>query len=355
MPLKDRLVRMIDTDGPMPVSLFMQICLHDPQEGYYATRPGVGRDFTTAPETSQIFGELIGLWIVNEWESMWRPHPFLLVEPGAGRATMMADALRAMEMTSAGRACLKSMQLHLIEPSPALRGQQYERLLQYTPQFVTLLDDLPDMPAILVANEFLDCLPARQYLRSKRDGKWHERRVGAMNGQLIWGKATEVGVNLDNIPDDINEIEIQTGLESFALSLAAHVQRGNKLRALAIDYGPDDLPPGDTLRAYQEGRQVDPLEHPGAADMTVDVDFTEVHRQALKAGLSVHGPVQQGPFLLALGAEARMQQLVQENPDKADEIYARAAKLIDPAQMGSRFKAICISSKGLGVPAGFPG
>lgn len=352
MTLKERLVRIIEADGPLPVSLFMQTCLHDPKHGYYATRPGLGRDFTTAPETSQIFGELIGLWIVHEWEAMWRPHPFILVEPGAGRATMMADALRAMEMTAAGRACLKSMQLYLVEPSPAMRAEQAQKLANYAPQFAVHLDDLPDFPMILVANEFLDCLPARQFVLSE-DGDWHERRIGEMNGELVWGTDSETGVELKNVPEGAKEIEIQAGLESFALSLAAHVDKGQKLRALVIDYGPDDTSPRDTLRAYQDGRQVDPLQNPGMADLTVDVDFTALKREGLNAGLVVHGTVRQGPFLMALGAEARMQQLVKDNPDMADDIFARAAKLIDPAQMGERFKVMCFSSKGLTSPAGF--
>ena len=336
----------------MPVSMYMQICLHDPTHGYYATRPGVGRDFTTAPEISQIFGELIGLWVVHEWEAMWRPHPFILVEPGAGRATMMKDALRAMEMTAQGRACLKAMQLYLVEPSPALRVMQVERLADYAPQFVTHVDNLPNLPAILISNEFLDCLPARQFVHDG-DGGWHERKVGIAGGELVWGLDREATLPMSAAPMGHEYAEVQPGLETFALSMAAHVENGQKLRALMIDYGPDGLPPKDTLRAFLDGEQIDPLAAPGVCDLTVDVDFAELKRQGLKAGLVVHGAVQQGHFLLALGAEARMQQLIKENPDKANDIYNAAARLIDPAQMGSRFKALCFSSKGLGTPAGF--
>lgn len=343
---------MTETDGPMPVSVYMQICLHDPRHGYYATRPGLGRDFTTAPEISQIFGELIGLWVVHEWEAMWRPYPFTLVEPGPGRATMMADALRAMEMTAQGRACLKAMQLHLIEPSPSLRALQAEKLAQHAPQFLTHLDELPEQPAILITNEFLDCLPARQFVKT-RDGKWHERKIGGGMGELTWGMDGGVITPPVNAPQGHRYLEFQPGLETFALSLAAHPQKGQKLRALVVDYGTDGLPPEDTLRAYFNGKQVDPLADPGLCDLTVDVDFAELKRQAEKAGLVVHGAVPQGQFLLALGAEERMKQLVADNPDRAGDIYERAARLIDPAQMGLRFKAICFSSKGLPDPAGF--
>lgn len=352
MTLLDRLKNMIETDGPLPVSTYMQICLHDPKHGYYATRPGLGRDFTTAPEISQIFGELIGLWIVHEWEAMWRPHPFVLVEPGAGRATMMADALRAMEMTPQGRACLKASQLYLIEPSPALRVTQVEKLSQYAPQFLTHLDDLPDLPAILISNEFLDCLPARQFANRGKD-KWVERKVGYAEGELIFGLDGGAVTLPIPVPDGQTNVEFQPGLETFALSLAAHIEKGQKLRALVVDYGPESLPPEDSLRAFQNGRQVPPLAYPGESDLTVDVDFAELKRQGLKAGLKVHGSVEQGQFLLALGAEARMQQLVRDNPDHADDIYERAARLIDPGQMGARFRVMCFSSGGLPPPAGF--
>ena len=127
----------------MPVSLYMQTCLHDPKEGYYATRPGLGEDFTTAPEISQIFGELIGLWVVHEWIGLGRPAPFSLIEPGPGRATLMVDALRAMAQNSDGRACLEAMELYLIEASPALRKIQTERLAEHTPKYLSVLDELP--------------------------------------------------------------------------------------------------------------------------------------------------------------------------------------------------------------------
>ncbi|MAP94847.1 MAG: SAM-dependent methyltransferase [Ponticaulis sp.] len=351
MPLKDRLINMIELDGPMSVSMYMQTCLHDPKEGYYATRPGLGRDFLTAPEISQLFGEMIGLWVVNEWEAMWRPHPFTLVEPGPGRATMMMDALRAMKMTRAGRECLNSMQLYLVEPSLSLRAEQATKLAEHTPQFVSHVDALPDQATILIANEFLDCLPARQFV--KRGKTWHEKRISAHGNELVWGIDSIQAAKLPNPPEDQNEFEYQTGLETFIESLDAYVDNGLRLRALVIDYGTDDKPPTDTLRAYLEGKQVDPLLAPGASDLTVDVDFAELVRLSKNFGLTAYGPKTQGDFLLAIGAEARMKQLIEENPDRADEIYARALRLVDPKDMGTRFKVMCFSSKGLSPPAGF--
>ena len=352
MALKDRLLRMIRADGPMPVSLYMQTCLHDPKEGYYATRPGLGEDFTTAPEISQIFGELIGLWVVHEWIGLGRPAPFSLIEPGPGRATLMVDALRAMAQNSDGRACLEAMELYLIEASPALRKIQTERLAEHAPKYLSVLDELPDQPALIVANEFLDCLPVRQFVEADSN-KWHERKVGAKDDELIWA----IDKSDDNTPQfdqhDQTGVELQPGLETFALSLAAHLKKAQPLRALIFDYGPDDHPAEDTLRAFRLGKQVDPLAAPGECDLTVDVDFSELRRQAEKAGLVVYGAVTQSAFLLALGAELRMQQLVKAHPDRAQEIFESAKRLVDPADLGTRFKAICLSSEGLGTPAGF--
>ncbi len=352
MSLRDRIKRMIEADGPMPVSLYMQLCLHDPQQGYYATRPGLGRDFITAPEISQIFGELIGLWVVHEWQAIGRPSRFTLAEPGAGRATMMQDALRAMSLTSDGRDCLSAINLHLVEPSDHLRPMQAGRLADYQPQFVSHIDALPHQPTIIISNEFLDCLPARQFVRGEK-GDWHERKVGLADGELVMGVDREAAVEPPSSLPELDTMEYQPGLGTYALSIAALVETDVPVRALAIDYGLDGLPPDDSLRAFRNGEQIDPLALPGESDLTVDVDFAELRRQGEAAGLHVHGTMAQGQFLLALGAEARMQQLVKANPEKAAEIYDAAARLIDPAQLGVRFKAMCLSSEGLPTPAGF--
>jgi NADH dehydrogenase [ubiquinone] 1 alpha subcomplex assembly factor 7 len=348
MTLEDRLVRLIETEGPIPLSAFMQLALHDPQHGYYATRPGIGRDFTTAPETSQIFGELIGLWIVHEWRVMGSPAPCHLVEIGPGTGLLMADALRIASFAG-GEAFEDSVILTLVEPSPVLREVQRERLARYRPAFVSQLSDAPPGPMLLVANEYLDCLPARQFRRDR--GTWRECVVGLTpEGGLAFGLAADEPRTPDGAALTGDVVEVQTGLD---LVVADLVSRTAPLRALFIDYGSPARAPGDTLRAYREGRQVSPLEAPGASDLTVDVDFGRLARLAQKAGLAVTGPSPQGLFLLGLGAQARLTQLVKANPDRADEVFAAAQKLIDPAQMGERFQAICLSSHGLPPPAGF--
>ena len=216
MRLKDRLIRMIETDGPMPVSLYMQTCLHDPQHGYYATRPGVGEDFTTAPEISQIFGELLGLWALHEWQVMGTPSPFTLMEVGPGRATLMRDALRAISGVKAGDEFLKAMKLKLVEASPALRKVQADALSDFEPDFLTQIDDVEDGPLILISNELLDCLPVRQFIRDTEKNSWAERKVGVAEGELIWGAEP-----MDDLPfftPDLNRLkgfELQPGLEVF--------------------------------------------------------------------------------------------------------------------------------------------
>ena len=348
MTLEDRLIRLIETDGPIPLSAYMQIALHDPKEGYYAARPGLGRDFTTAPETSQVFGELIGLWIVHEWRAMGEPSPFRLVEIGPGRALLMHDALKIAAIAG-GQSFLSALQLVLIEPSPALRLLQTERLKRYAPSFASQLSQVPAGAMILVANEYLDCLPVRQF---RRDGaQWRECVIGlSAERKLIMGLAADEPLPPMGTALTGNVVEVQSGLDLITADL---VSRADPFRALFIDYGPVDRAPGDTLRAYREGQQVSPLESPGASDLTVDVDFGRFARLAANVGLDVAGPTPQGMFLLGLGAQARLNQLIQANPDEAEAIYNAAQRLIDPQQMGERFKAICLSSAGLPKPAGF--
>jgi len=348
MTIEDRLVRLIETGGPIPLSTFMQVALHDPQAGYYATRPGIGRDFSTAPEMSQIFGELIGVWLVHEWRALGAPGAFQLVEIGPGRGQLILDALRVAGAVG-GDDFIRAMHLVFVEPSPLLRAALGELFAPVQPLFAPALASVPDGPALIVANEYLDCLPARQFRRT--GGDWRECMVGLAEGRrLVFGLAGDEPRPPEAAALAGNAVEVQTGLD---LVVADLVSRKGPVRALFIDYGPDDRAPGDTLRAYFQGRQVGPLEAPGMSDLTVDVDFGRLARLAAGAGLDVAGPTPQGMFLLGLGAQARLNQLVAANPDDAENVFASARRLIDPADMGARFKAICLSSGGLPHPAGF--
>ncbi len=348
MTIEDRLVRLIETGGPIPLSTYMQIALHDPQDGYYAARPGIGRDFTTAPETSQIFGELIGLWLVHEWRALGGPERFQLAEVGPGRGQMMADALR-VALAVGGDPFADAAELVFVEPSPVLKEALGKMFSPLSPKFVATLAEVPAGPALIVANEYLDCLPARQFRRA--EGGWRECVVGlSEGGRLAFGLAADEPRPPQGTALSGEVVEVQTGLDLLVADL---VSRAAPVRALFIDYGPDDRAPGDTLRAYREGRQVGPLEAPGVSDLTVDVDFGRLARLAQAAGLDVAGPAPQGMFLLGLGAQARLNQLVAANPDDAEAVFTAARKLIDPGDMGARFKAICLSSPDLARPAGF--
>lgn len=334
---------MIRDSGPISVATYMDLCLHDRQHGYYSTRPGLGEDFITAPETSQVFGELLGLWAAHEWQQMGAPDRFTLVEVGPGRGTLMADALRA---TASVNGFHEAANLCFIEPSPVLQSKLRDRFNRFNPSFWEGLETLPtDCPFILIANEWLDCLPVQQYVRV--GDAWHERVIG-----LDDQDALQFGLNVSALPADLEapashkSVEIQPGLKTLAETLRQLLDRTIG-RALLIDYGPTSGPPADTLRSYSKGQQIDPLAEPGASDLTCDVDFARIARLARRQGLQLNGPISQSQFLLTLGAEARLNQLAQQHPERAEELYNRVRKLVDPADMGTRFQAISIGHESL--------
>jgi NADH dehydrogenase [ubiquinone] 1 alpha subcomplex assembly factor 7 len=345
-PLRQRIIDAIRAGGPMPVSLYMLMCLHDPHGGYYATRAGFNVDFTTAPETSQVFGELLGLWAAHEWTAMGSPDPFWLVELGPGRGQMMADMLRA------GRSVpgfAEAARIALIEASPALRRDQEQKLSAHTIRHFSDLEEVPDGPAIILANEFLDCLAVRQFIR---DGNgWRERQVGLQGDDLAFGVGPPAELPPDLLPVG-DSVEATAGLQTVA-ELIARRFRTSPGRALLIDYGPEDRSPGDTLRAFRIGKQVDPLLAPGECDLTVDVDFPRLRRLCISEGLEVFGPIQQGYFLTRLGAQERAKTLAASNPPRAQEIHEGVRRLTAPSEMGERFKVLALAPWRAPTPAGF--
>lgn len=345
--LRARIAEIIASDGPIPVSLYMLMCLHDPWHGYYATRAGFNRDFTTAPETSQVFGELIGLWAANQWFAMGQPRSVQLVELGPGRGTMMRDVLRVAASVPGFRDALS---VSLVEASPLLRKQQLETLSRHAVSHVDTIEQVPAGPTIILANEFLDCLPIRQFVR---DGEqWRERQIGlAADGALAFGLAPPAPLPAD-ISSPQDQIEHAPGLDQIVDVLAARFRQDPGC-ALFVDYGPADTAPADTLRAFRDGAQVDPLATPGEADLTADVDFLRLRRLSEAAGLTAHGPVTHGAFLQRLGARQRSDVLAQANPSRAAEIAQTVETLVSPAQMGERFKALALCSTGLSAPPGF--
>ena len=352
-PLKERLAREIALTGPMTVADYVTRCLHDPQGGYYATRPAIGAtgDFITAPMISQMFGELIGLWAVELWERLGAPERVRLVEVGPGDGTLMADALRAARLAPD---FLRAVDLILIEPSPPLREAQARMLADSDvhPRWVTALDRIEtDAPVILIANEVLDCLPARQFVKTE-DG-WAERCVGVTDeGALTFGlKAITGGFKrptFEVAPGQTVEISDQQAV--FGREVAALVKAASGA-ALLIDYGRARPEAGDTLQALRRHQKVDPLETPGEADLTQWADFPAVLEAAVHAGADVTGALGQGEFLRLLGIEARADRLKDGRPDAAPVIDRQLARLTADDQMGTLFKACAIfSPKSLVVP-----
>jgi SAM-dependent MidA family methyltransferase len=354
MNLKDRLKADIRAGGPMPISRFMSACLHDPHDGYYATRPRLGEDgdFITAPLVSQMFGELLGAWAVETWRRIGRPGRVLLVEAGPGDGTLIGDVLRAGRLDPD---FLAAAELWLIETSAPLLALQQERLADAAlpPVWTENLAGLPaDAPIILLANEFLDCLPVRQFVRTAEGVA--ERAVGlGPAGELAFGLTPLPG---EQLPADAPlgaVIEVSTAQLDFAGELAARiVAQGGA--ALLIDYGRDRAATGDTLQALCRHRKVDPLADPGGADLTAHADFPGVLRAAEARG-AASDILDQGEFLRRLGIEARAQALARARPDRAEAIARQLARLVDDDQMGRLFKAACLYGADQPPPPGFEG
>ena len=347
MGLIDRLKAEIAATGPMSVAAFMERCLHDPRDGYYATRPALGPDgdFITAPLVSQMFGELIGLWAVETWSRMGAPADFDLVEIGPGDGTLIADVLRAARLAPA---FLQAGRLVLVERSAPLKALQ----LQKAPRarHVEALSELDGArPLIVIANELLDCLPVRQYLRAPQG--WAERRVGLdVDGKLGFGLSP--APRPSDAPEDTPEGQIwedAAAQAAFAAELAALIgQKGGA--ALLIDYGRAAPGFGDTLQALHRHRKVDPLATAGQADLTVWADFPRVVAAARAGGAEATPILTQAEFLTRLGVHHRAEALKRARPDRAETLDRQLERLIAPDQMGELFKAVAIHAPGLAVP-----
>ncbi|KAA2242364.1 class I SAM-dependent methyltransferase [Salinarimonas soli] len=338
----------------MPVERYMALCLAHPVHGYYVTRDPLGAagDFTTAPEISQMFGELVGLWAAGVWSDMGAPATVRLVELGPGRGTLMRDALRAARVLPA---FLAAVRVHLVETSPALRARQGEALAGVEVAWHERLEEVPEGPAIVVANEFFDALPVRQFVRA--GGAWRERLVGLTDdGALAFGLAPEPERTIDRSGPEGAVLEWPAIGLDIARALAARLAAQGGA-ALAIDYGHLESGFGDTLQALRRHAPADPLADPGEADLTTHVDFAALARAARAGGTAVHGPVTQGAFLRALGIEARAAILKRRaTPAQAEAIDAALARLVGtgPEAMGGLFKAIGFAHPALPPLPGFP-
>jgi len=310
---------------------------------YYATHDPFA-DFTTSPEISQVFGEILGLWAAVAWQTLGSPDPVLLVEAGPGRGTLMADALRAIRR--AAPAFAVALRLHLVETSPRLRAAQAELV----PDAIwhDLLDTVPEAPMILVANEFLDALPIRQFVR-RGDG-WTERFVA--DGAWMEQPADSADVPPGRDAAEGQIVELNEPARGFVAALAQRLRRHPGV-ALLVDYGPARSAAGDSLQALAGRKPVDPLAPPGSADVTAHVDFEDMASVARAEGASVQGPVTQGAFLSALGVFQRTEVLVRGRPEaQAVALREGMRRLVDPVAMGDLFKALAIVPPGC---AGLPG
>ncbi len=343
--LAERLAAEIAQTGPMTVAQYMAACLHDPHGGYYATRPALGAtgDFITAPLISQMFGELIGVWAASCWRLMGEPKRVILVELGPGDGTLMSDLLRAARVADG---FLDAAEVWLVETSAPLAAIQAERLGKAV-RWVRTLDEVPDgAPLIVVANELLDCLPSRQYVRTAAG--WAEQVVGLdAEGRLGFGL----------IPAAVDLPDARDGavLEHSALQEALGAALGARLAAdggaaLLIDYGRDKPGFGDTLQALRRHEKVDPLACPGEADLTVHADFPAVMAAAAAAG-AASAMLSQAQFLARMGVGERAEALVRARPEKAAVIGRQLHRLLGGDQMGELFKACCLHSPDWTPPA----
>jgi NADH dehydrogenase [ubiquinone] 1 alpha subcomplex assembly factor 7 len=351
--LTARLQARIRHDGPLSVADYMQACLSDAREGAYASRQPIGKagDFVTAPEISQIFGELLGLWCAAVWQSMGEPASVTIVELGPGRGTLLADALRAWRNVPQ---FLDAVSIALVETSPVMRAAQADNLRDApTPlHWYAGLDAVPEGPSILLANEFIDALPIRQHI--SRGKVWHERVVTLdQGGDFVFAEGDVVDVaGLPPAPDStIFETRPET---AQLLALLASRAARSPLAALIVDYGHAETGCGDTLQAVAAHRYAEPLAAPGETDLSAHVDFAALKREAAFLGLRCYGPMPQGEFLLKLGLGARRGQLLDRaTPEQRGAIASGAARLIAPEQMGLLFKALALSSGGLPAPPPF--
>jgi NADH dehydrogenase [ubiquinone] 1 alpha subcomplex assembly factor 7 len=343
--LTDILRQRIEDRGPMTLEQYMAEAL-----GHYyggADRLGRSGDFITAPEISQLFGELIGLWSAVVWQSMGSPDEVVLAELGPGRGTLMADALRAAAMVPGFR---RAIRLHLVERSPGFRERQAEALADADPTWHSEAETLPGGPVILIANEFLDALPVRQFIRTEQG--WRERTVE-------WGTdAFEFGV-LDAVPSVWLPADAEIGAiaedcpagRSLAAALGRRVASEGGV-ALIVDYGYGETALGESLQAVR-GHAFHPvLADPGEADLTAHVDFAALGSAAREAGAMVYGPLAQGEFLRRLGIDLRLAKLLETaTPEQAEDLRSGYRRLVDPGAMGRLFKVLAIAQPGLIVPA----
>lgn len=351
-PLAEILLRQIAATGPITVADYMSACLMHPEHGLYTTRDPLGAhgDFVTAPEVSQMFGELLGLALAQSWLDQGAPAPFTLAELGPGRGTLMADALRATRGVPGFHAALR---LWLVELPGPLRQAQKHRLAAHAPRWADSLMDLPEAPTFLIANEYFDAMPIRQFLR---DGAgWRERLVSAKGGALAFG----LGPATPLAALDVRLGDTQDGdmVETCAPTVAQAGEIGRRIAAhggaaLIVDYG-DWQSIGDTLQALRHHRKTGPLDAPGDSDLTAHVAFAGLAGAAKAAGAAATPLTTQGALLDRLGIAQRARALAAAAREGAEAVAAAHRRLTHPAEMGHLFKGLAIHPVHAPPPPGF--
>lgn len=356
-PLKRELLDLVRNEGPITVARYMALCLGHPLHGYYTTRDpfGASGDFITAPETSQMFGELLGLWAGEIWRMMGAPASVRLIELGPGRGSLMVDALRAARAVPG---FTEALHVHLVEMSPVLRARQAEVLASHAgnaPQWHADLTEALDGPCIIIANEFLDALPLRQFVH--QSGQWHERLVGldAAGSDLAFGLNAEPARGISGEAPEGTLLEHPAEALALVASISRHVTELGGA-ALFIDYGSIQGGFGDTLQAMRKHEFSPVLDAPGQDDLTVHVDFARMAGAAHCAGAATHGAVTQAAFLASLGLAERAIALSRKaGIEQAEALASAITRLTGPGPdgMGDLFKVLAVADPKLPLLPGF--
>jgi NADH dehydrogenase [ubiquinone] 1 alpha subcomplex assembly factor 7 len=353
-PLHDILAKRIATSGPITLADYMADCLMHPEHGYYTSERvfGADGDFTTAPEVSQMFGEMLGLWLADRWYKMEKPDGVQLIEFGPGRGTLMADILRATEPVEGFHDALT---VHFIEASPQLRAQQAEKVPHA--HWHDDLSTVPEGPSLIIANEFFDALPIHQF--EKHEERWCERRVHATEDGALQLVLTQAGPKFGLTPRLLHNSPNGSILEVCPAGLSIAGTMAERLfayggAALVIDYGYRTSAVGDSFQAMKGHKFCDPFAAPGTADLTAHVAFDQLATAARSKGASTYGTAAQGAFLMSLGMGERAQQLANSTDQEGQErILSELKRLTAPDEMGTLFKILALQDPKLPAPPGF--
>lgn len=348
------LARRIRTTGPITLADYMGDCLMHPDHGYYQQERifGADGDFITAPEISQMFGEMIGLWLANRWHAMGAPTHINLIELGPGRGTLMADILASTRNVAGFH---DAVSVHFLELSEQLRAEQQKAVPNA--QWHSSLATIPNGPVLMIANEFFDALPIHQF--EFRDGVWFERSVTLDDDGNLKLTLTEPSAKFALIPDHLRKPTSNAVIEVSPAAIGIMRDIGDRLNndggaALIIDYGYDHANFGDSFQAVKDHRYCDALTAPGKADLTAHVNFESLKRMATDAGLKIGGPVGQGKFLMQLGLGNRAGTLVNgKNEEEQAETFSALKRLSAPDEMGELFRVLSVSDIDQDMAPGF--